>query len=175
MQWNYPVSLWRTGAGNGKGLALISGHYETGEPLPDAMLEKLLAAKNFQSAMAMVRQLEFALFDFRMHKEYQPGLNIQDMLDNVRKQVAVVIPPSFNRFQNSFSHIFRVDTLRVITATSGQKSCQRMPFSLFEEHGIFDRATVTGFSMKSLRKAVLVNPWNCSLPSADVSHRLTPC
>ena len=89
-----------------EGLALISGHFETGKPLPEDKLEKLLAAKNFQSAMMMVRQLEFALFDFKLHKEYREGLDVQDLLNNVRDQVAVVIPPKFNRFQNSFSHIF---------------------------------------------------------------------
>ena len=104
--WNLPSQFMENWCWEREGLALISGHYETGEPLPDEMLEKLLAAKNFQSAMTMMRQLEFALFDFRMHKEYQPGLSIQGMLDDVRKQVAVVMPPSFNRFQNSFSHIF---------------------------------------------------------------------
>lgn len=135
-----------------EGLALISGHYETGEPLPDAMLEKLLAAKNFQSAMAMVRQLEFALFDFRMHKEYQPGLNIQDMLDNVRKQVAVVIPPSFNRFQNSFSHIFSGGYAAGYYSYKWAEVLSADAFSLFEENGIFDRATGDRFLHEILEK-----------------------
>ncbi|MDI5846288.1 M3 family metallopeptidase, partial [Shewanella xiamenensis] len=77
----------------------ISGHYETGEPLPKAMLDKKLAAKNFQSGMMILRQLEFSLFDFRLHHEYDPakGARIQQTLDEVRRQVAVLIPPAFNR------------------------------------------------------------------------------
>ena len=88
-----------------EGLELISGHFETGEPLPKDKLDKLLAAKNFQSAMMMVRQLEFSLFDFKLHKNYAEGSSVQDVLDGVRQQVSVVIPPAFNRFQNGFSYL----------------------------------------------------------------------
>ncbi len=88
------------------GIALISGHYESGEPLPKEKLEKMLAAKNFQGAMQMVRQIEFSLFDMRIHAEYQPGMNIYQVLKEVREQVAVIQPPAFNRFPNSFGHIF---------------------------------------------------------------------
>src|SRR5690554_5691593 len=89
-------------------LAFISGHYQTGEPLPQELLDKLLAAKNFQSAMQTVRQLEFALFDFRLHHEYssQNRVNVQQLLDNVREQVSVVPVVEFNRFQHWFGHIF---------------------------------------------------------------------
>ncbi len=89
-------------------LAMISGHYETGAALPVDLLDKMLAAKNFQSALFLVRQLEFALFDFRLHAGYQPELGgrVQQVLDQVRAEVSVLIPPSFNRFQHSFSHIF---------------------------------------------------------------------
>ncbi len=135
-----------------EGLALISGHYETGEPLPDEMLEKLLAAKNFQSAMMMVRQLEFALFDFRMHKEFQPGLSIQSMLDDVRKQVAVVMPPSFNRFQNSFSHIFAGGYAAGYYSYKWAEVLSADAFSLFEEKGIFDRATGEKFLHEILER-----------------------
>ncbi|KZY25716.1 oligopeptidase A, partial [Alcanivorax sp. HI0035] len=89
-----------------EGIALISGHYETGEPLPKEKLEKMLAAKNFQGAMQMVRQLEFSLFDMRIHAEYQQGMDIYQVLKEVREQVAVIQPPAFNRFPNSFGHIF---------------------------------------------------------------------
>ena len=79
---------------------MISGHYKTGEPLPPALFDKMLAAKNFQSGMQMARQLEFSIFDFRMHLEYDPakGGRIYQILDEVRKEVAVMNPPSFNRF-----------------------------------------------------------------------------
>lgn len=90
------------------GLELLSGHYLTGEPLPADIRNNLIAAKNFMSAMMTVRQLEFALFDFRLHMIAHPitGAEIQGVLDQVRAEVAVNIPPHFARFQNSFSHIF---------------------------------------------------------------------
>ena len=89
-------------------LALISGHYQSGETLPDEMFDKMIAAKNFQSGMQMVRQLEFSIFDFRIHLEFDPkrGAAIHEILDDVRQQVSVIRPPSFNRFPHSFSHIF---------------------------------------------------------------------
>ena len=89
-------------------LAFISGHYETGEPLPTALLQKVLAAKNFQSAMQMVRQVEFSLFDFRLRCEFDPTQpqQIQSLLDEVRSRVAVTQTAPFNRFQHGFGHIF---------------------------------------------------------------------
>ncbi len=91
-----------------EGLELLSAHYQTGEPLPEALLEKLLAVKKFQTGMQFVRQLEFALFDMRLHAEYDPdlGARIPELLAEVRAEVAVFEPPAYNRFQNTFSHIF---------------------------------------------------------------------
>ncbi|HBQ6956832.1 TPA: oligopeptidase A, partial [Klebsiella pneumoniae] len=89
-------------------LAFISGHYETGEPLPQELLEKMLAAKNYQAAMFILRQLEFGLFDFRLHAEYKPeqGAKILETLAEIKKQVAVVPGPTWGRFPHAFSHIF---------------------------------------------------------------------
>jgi oligopeptidase A len=87
-------------------IPMISAHIDSQEPLPDVMLNRLLAAKNFQAGMQMVRQLEFSLFDFRLHHEAHNDLGIQGVLDDVRNQVAVVEAPPFNRFQHSFGHIF---------------------------------------------------------------------
>src|SRR5690606_2623953 len=86
----------------------LSGHWQTGEPLPEALVQKLLAAKNFQAGLMMVRQLEFALFDFRLHLDYRPAapVPVQAVLDAVRREVAVLQPPAFNRFQHGFTHIF---------------------------------------------------------------------
>ena len=91
-----------------EGLALIAGHYHNDEPLPDALYRRLRAAKNFHTGLQTVRQLEFALFDFRLHLEYRPDnpRPIYQLLDEVRSQVAVVFPPSSNRFAHAFSHIF---------------------------------------------------------------------
>ncbi|MBM3355265.1 MAG: M3 family metallopeptidase, partial [Betaproteobacteria bacterium] len=77
-------------------------------PLARALFDKMIAAKNFQSGLAMLRQVEFALFDMRLHAEFDPAgaHQVQDLLDEVRREVAVLVPPAWNRFQNSFSHIF---------------------------------------------------------------------
>jgi oligopeptidase A len=79
-----------------------------GEPLPKLLFDKMLAAKNFQSGMQTLRQIEFALFDMHLHSDFDPDgeKTVQQLLDEIRKQVAVIIPPEFNRFPNSFSHIF---------------------------------------------------------------------
>jgi oligopeptidase A len=161
-------------------LAFISGHYETGEPLPDELLEKMLAAKNFQSAMMMVRQLEFSLFDFRMHKEYQPGLvaaeqaaYIQTMLDNVRSKVAVVPIVDYNRFQNSFSHIFAGGYAAGYYSYKWAEVLSADAFSLFEEQGIFNKETGQSFLSEILQKggseepAVLFERFRGRAPTTD--------
>lgn len=124
-------------------IPLISGHYETGEALPDHLLEKMLAAKNFQSGMQMVRQIEFSLFDMQLHKDYQPNENydVQAVLDAVREQVSILSPPSFNRFQNSFSHIFAGGYAAGYYSYKWAEVLSADAFSLFEENGIFDPET----------------------------------
>ncbi len=141
-----------------EGLAIISGHFETGEPLPEEMLDKLLAAKNFQSAMMMVRQLEFSLFDFKLHKEYRENIDVQSVLNEVRKQVAVVIPPSFNRFQNSFSHIFAGGYAAGYYSYKWAEVLSADAFSRFEEEGIFNRNTGESFLHEVLEKGGSAEP-----------------
>ncbi len=141
-----------------EGLAIISGHFETGEPLPEEMLDKLLAAKNFQSAMMMVRQLEFSLFDFKLHKEYRENIDVQSVLNEVRKQVAVVIPPSFNRFQNSFSHIFAGGYAAGYYSYKWAEVLSADAFSRFEEEGIFNRNTGESFLHEILEKGGSAEP-----------------
>ena len=133
-------------------LAVISGHFETGEPLPDDMLEKMLAAKNFQSAMMVVRQLEFALFDFKLHYGWNDATDIQKTLDEVRKQVAVVIPPSFNRFQHGFSHIFAGGYAAGYYSYLWAEVLSADAFSKFEEDGIFNRETGEKFLHEILER-----------------------
>jgi len=84
----------------------LTAHVDTGEPLPRALFDKLLAAKNFQSGWQTLRQVEFSLFDMRLHAEPGSDADVQGLLDAVRREVSVVAPPAFNRFQHSFSHIF---------------------------------------------------------------------
>jgi oligopeptidase A len=128
-------------------IPLISGHYQTGEPLPAELLDKMLAAKNFQAGMIMLRQLEFALFDFKLHRDYRPDAPepIQAVLDAVRSQVAVYAPPPFNRFQHSFSHIFAGGYAAGYYSYKWAEVLSADAFSLFEERGIFDPETGRGF------------------------------
>ena len=86
----------------------MTSHVSSGEPLPRALYDKMLAAKNFQSGMQTLRQVEFSLFDMHLHYDYDPAgsKSVQDLLDEVRQQFSVMMPPAFNRFQNSFGHIF---------------------------------------------------------------------
>ncbi|MHB8746662.1 MAG: oligopeptidase A [Gammaproteobacteria bacterium] len=124
-------------------LDMISSHYKIGAVLPDDLYQKMIAAKNFQSAMQMVRQLEFSLFDFRIHMEYDParGARVYEILDEVRQQVAVLKPPSFNRFPHSFSHIFAGGYAAGYYSYKWAEVLSSDAFSKFEENGIFDRAT----------------------------------
>ena len=86
----------------------MTAHVDSGEPLPRALFDKMLAAKNFQSGLQTLRQIEFASFDMHLHDDFDPNgtRTAQDLIDEIRKQVAVIIPPAYNRFPNNFSHIF---------------------------------------------------------------------
>jgi oligopeptidase A len=124
-------------------IPMISGHYKTGAPLPNDLLEKMLAAKNFQSGMQMVRQIEFSLFDFLLHAQYSDAnpVDAQYVLDKVRSEVAVMEPPAFNKFQNSFSHIFAGGYAAGYYSYKWAEVLSADAFSLFEEAGVFDKAT----------------------------------
>ena len=128
-------------------LAMISGHFETGEPLPQDLLDNMLAARNFQSAMQMVRQLEFSLFDLRIHRDYDPqqGDQIQAILDSVRDEVAVRKPPSYNRFQHGFGHIFAGGYAAGYYSYKWAEVLSADAYSRFEEEGIFNRETGQDF------------------------------
>jgi oligopeptidase A len=135
-------------------LDLISGHVDTGAPIPEDLYERMRAAKNFQSAMQMVRQLEFALFDFRLHLEYDPrqGGRIYPMLEEVRDQVAVLKPPAFNRFAHGFSHIFAGGYAAGYYSYKWAEVLSADAFSLFEEKGIFDQEAGRAFRRSILER-----------------------
>lgn len=141
-------------------LSLISGHYETGEPLPKELLDKLLAAKNYQSAMMMLRQIEFALFDFHIHADYQPSesCNIQTILNTVREKTAVVKAPEFNRFQHSFSHIFAGGYSAGYYSYKWAEVLSADAFSRFEEEGVFNANTGRDFMQHILEKGGSESP-----------------
>ncbi|MFC4310549.1 M3 family metallopeptidase [Steroidobacter flavus] len=128
-------------------IPMISSHVETGAPLPEAELERLLGTRTFQAGMQTVRQLEFALFDLRIHSEFVPGAasNVLKTLQEVRAQVAVVKPPEFNRFPNSFQHIFSGGYAAGYYSYKWGEVLAADAFSAFEEGGIFNRAVSTKF------------------------------
>jgi oligopeptidase A len=135
-------------------LDLISGHIDSGAPIPDELYQRMYAAKNFQSAMQMVRQLEFALFDFRIHREYDPqqGGRIYEILEQVRQQVAVITPPAWNRFAHGFSHIFAGGYAAGYYSYKWAEVLSADAFSLFEEQGIFNPDTGQAFLEEVLQQ-----------------------
>ncbi len=128
-------------------LAFISGHYETGEPLPKEMLDKMLAAKNFQSAMFILRQLEFGMFDFTLHTNYDPdlGAKVLETLAEVKAKVAVLPSVEWNRFSHSFSHIFAGGYGAGYYSYLWAEVLSADAFSRFEEEGIFNTETGQSF------------------------------
>ena len=128
-------------------LAFISGHYETGEPLPKEMLDKMLAAKNFQSAMFILRQLEFGMFDFTLHTNYDPdlGAKVLETLAEVKAKVAVLPSVEWNRFSHSFGHIFAGGYGAGYYSYLWAEVLSADAFSRFEEEGIFNKETGQSF------------------------------
>ncbi len=138
-------------------LEMISGHYETGAPLPKDLVTRLKKAKNFQSGMLLLRQIEFAIFDLSIHRG-TVALNVQQTLDQVRDEIAVFKPPHFNRFQNSFSHIFAGGYASGYYSYSWAEVLSADAFSLFEEKGIFDPDTGRSFLENILEKGGSEDP-----------------
>ena len=124
-------------------LEFISGHYQTGEPLPKEMLDKMLDAKNFQAALFILRQLEFGLFDFKLHSDKTP--DILETLNQVRQQVAVVPTVDWGRFPHAFSHIFAGGYAAGYYSYLWAEVLSADAFSRFEEEGIFNETTGNAF------------------------------
>ncbi|WP_283742632.1 M3 family metallopeptidase [Sideroxydans sp. CL21] len=125
----------------------MTRHGETKEKLPRDLFDKMIAAKNFQSGLQMLRQIEFSLFDLRMHSDYDANgkQTVQQLLDEIRKEVAVLIPPPFNRFQNSFAHIFSGGYAAGYYSYKWAEVLSADAYSLFEENGVLDAATGSHF------------------------------
>ena len=135
-------------------LELFARHYQTGEALPDDLFDKMLSAKNFQSALQMLRQIEFSLFDIKLHHETNIAspADIQTIIDQVRDEVAVVKPPAFNRFQNSFAHIFAGGYAAGYYSYKWAEVLSADAFSAFEKEGIFNPETGKRFLQCILQK-----------------------
>ncbi len=120
-------------------LKSFAKHYQTGEPLPDEMIDRLIKAKNFQSALQMVRQLEFGLFDFKLHLNLYQGDEVQNLLDEIRKEISPLIPPKYNKFQNSFTHIFSGGYSAGYYSYKWAEVLSADLFYQFVDKGIFDK------------------------------------
>jgi len=149
-----PSQLMENWAWQTQTLPLISGHIDSGEPLPRATLDKLRASRSFHSGLAAVRQLEFALIDFGLHAAPPPedATALQQQVDDIRSKVSVIPPPAFNRFTHSFTHIFSGGYAAGYYSYKWAEVLAADAFSAFTEAGIFDAAVAGRFLEHILSK-----------------------
>jgi len=116
----------------------MTAHVDSGEPLPKELFDKMLAAKNFQSGLQTLRQIEFASFDMHLHDDFDPNGShtAQDLIDEIRRQVAVIIPPAYNRFPNNFSHIFAGGYAAGYYSYKWAEVLSADAYAMFEENGV---------------------------------------
>jgi oligopeptidase A len=128
-------------------LAECSAHHDTGESLPKEIFDRLHLSRHFGEALAMLRQIEFALYDFRLHANYDPATGAQTLpvLQDVRKEVALLRHPSYNRYPHSFAHIFAGGYAAGYYSYKWAEVLAADAFSAFEEAGIFDQETALRF------------------------------
>jgi oligopeptidase A len=128
-------------------LSRMTAHAESSAPLPRTLFDKMLAAKNFQSGMQTVRQIEFALVDMHLHHDYDPdgAKTPLQVLDEIRAKVAVVIPPGYNRFLNNFAHVFSGAYAAGYYSYKWAEVLSADAYSMFEENGVFDSGTGARF------------------------------
>ena len=136
-----PSQIMENWCWNKESLKLISSHYETGESLPDVLIDKMINAKNFCSALSLLRQLEFSIFDFELHMNFGDNNSIQDIAKEVQEKTVVYDLPEFCRFPNTFSHIFGGGYGAGYYSYLWARALSDDAFSKFEENGIFDRKT----------------------------------
>ena len=147
-----PSQFMENFAWNRQALDLFARHVDTGAPLPEELFQRMLAARHFHAGMLLVRQLEFALFDFRLHLEYDPELGARPLavLEEVRQQVAVLYPPAWQRFPQGFSHIFAGGYAAGYYSYLWAELLSADVFAAFAEHGVIDRATGERFRREFL-------------------------
>jgi oligopeptidase A len=128
-------------------LAPLCRHAGTGAPLPRSLFDRMVAARNFQSGLATLRQIEFAVFDMRLHCDLEPqtGASALDLLDDVRREIAVLLPPAYNRFANTFSHIFAGGYSAGYYSYKWAEVLSADAYAAFEERGVLDPATGARF------------------------------
>ncbi|MGV3668033.1 MAG: M3 family metallopeptidase [Leptospira bouyouniensis] len=143
-----------------KVLQLFAKHYQTKEPIPNSYIETMVKAKNFMSAMGVVRQLEFAKFDMLVHKEKPTEERVQEILNQVRNEIAVVLPPTYNKFQNSFTHIFAGGYAAGYYSYKWAELLSANAFYSFVDKGVFDLEHAAHFRKTVLEKGGSANAMN---------------
>ena len=133
-------------------LKLFAKHYQTGEPMPEEMMDNLRKAKNFQSGLAMIRQLEFALFDILIHVDKYDAKQVQQILDKVRDEIAVIKPPSYNKFQWGFSHIFAGGYAVGYYSYKWAEVLSADAYFIFADNGIYNDDVAESFYSEILSK-----------------------
>jgi oligopeptidase A len=132
-------------------LTPMTAHVDNGAPLPRALFDRMLAAKNFQSGMQFMRQLEYALFDMRLHHDFMPGRDsVTDLLARVRETVAVYAVPAYNRFPHQFSHVFAGGYAAGYYSYKWAEVLSADAYGAFEENGVLDPATGERFRREVL-------------------------
>ena len=149
-----PSQLMENWCWEREALDLFAAHVDTGDPLPDSLFQRMRGARTFQSAMAMVRQLEFSLFDFRLHRDYHPeqGPRILETLEAVRDEVAVVRPPAWHRFPHAFAHIFAGGYAAGYYSYKWAEVLSADAYSRFEDEGVFSAEAGHDFRTHILEK-----------------------
>lgn len=172
----FPSQFFEFWCWDKESLNLISKHIETGEPIPDVLFNKMMAAKLYQPGMHMLRQLEFALFDFRIHLEFDPKVEeqVQTILNEVREEVGVLKIPSFNRFQNSFSHIFAGSYSAGYYSYKWAEVLASDAFSKFEENGVLNAATGREFLHSILERGGTEDPMQLFIEFRDREPIIEP-
>ncbi len=133
-------------------LKMFAKHYESTEVLSDTMIDRLIKAKNFQSSLALLRQVEFALFDFKLHQKVYQGKGVQNLLDQIRDKISVSIPPSYNKFQNGFAHIFGGGYAAGYYSYKWAEVLSADAFNLFIENGTFNEELTSKYKKLILGK-----------------------
>ena len=144
VEWDaveFPSQFLENFAYEPKVLKLFATHHETGETIPDEMIEKLVKSKNFMSASGMLRQLEFSIFDFTLHTKVYKGDEVQNLLDSIREETALIKPPAYNKFQNGFSHIFGGGYAAGYYSYKWAEVLSADAFFAVVDEGIFDSST----------------------------------
>ena len=126
-------------------LKLFAKHYESGKVLDDGAIDKLIKAKNFQSSLTTIRQLEFALFDFKIHQKLYNEEEVQNILDAIRDEISVIKPPIYNKFQNGFTHIFAGGYAAGYYSYKWAEVLSADAYYLFIENGIFNKELATSY------------------------------